>query len=198
MSERDHERSAKLAYTCVRHYSLENYRFHKKAGVTVRMTLTQPGHKKFEVISEDGSALIRQRVLRKMFEAEAEASADDIRKDTQITSRNYDFELAGTEVQNGRLEYVLTATPKKPNKFMMRGKVWVDGEDFAVTRVQATPAVNPSVLIRNTVVEQQYQKSGAFWVPLYNHSRTDSFLFGKTEVSVDSLDYTLTPAGANP
>ncbi len=80
---------------------------------------------------------------------------------------------------------------------MMQGRIWVDAEDFAIVRVEATPAKNPSVLIRNTVVVQQYSKQGAFWLPVSNRSETDSMLFGRTEVLVSSSAYEVTEAHAH-
>src|SRR5271165_6474839 len=85
MEERGQARSALLAhYVCLRRYALTNLRFHKTAELSVRMTYTSPGHKTFEVLSERGLSIVRQRVLRKMLEAEEEASRDETRESTQI------------------------------------------------------------------------------------------------------------------
>jgi hypothetical protein len=190
MEQRGQARSALLAhYVCLRRYALTNLRFHKTAELSVRMTYTSPGHKTFEVLSERGLSIVRQRVLRKMLEAEEEASRDETRESTQISPRNYDFQLAGSEMQQGRPAYVLAIAPKRVNKFLMRGRIWVDCEDFAIVRVEAAPALTPSVFIRNIHVVQQYMKVGPVWLPLYNHSMSDSFFFGHTDVAIDSSDY---------
>ncbi|HYL35712.1 MAG TPA: hypothetical protein VEV17_07360 [Bryobacteraceae bacterium] len=198
MEEQDQLRSVSLArYTCVRRYFLDNHRFHVTAELTARMTYCYPGRKRFEVLSERGPSIIRQRVLRRMLEAEAEASRDDVREHTRITPLNYEFQLLGVEIQQDRPSYVLKATPRSRNKFSLRGRIWVDSEDFAIVRVEAAPAQNPSALIRNTHVVQQYEKLGLVWLPLFNHSETDSFLFGRTEVTIDSRDYAMTRKNGN-
>jgi outer membrane lipoprotein-sorting protein len=179
-------------YTCLRRYALENKRFHKKAEISVRMTYTSPGHKKFEVLSEQGPSVIRQKVLKPMLEAEEESSRDDIRPRTRFVAANYDFKLLGRQVQQGRAAYLLEVTPKTRNKFLIRGKVWIDAKDFGVIRVEASPAQNPSLFIHNTRVIQQSTLFGDVWLPLFNHSNTDSFLFGHTEVTIDSWDYKIT------
>jgi hypothetical protein len=190
MDQHDRMRIASLKrYTCTRRYALENHRFHLAAEVRVRMTYTYPGHKTFEVLEEHGSSVVRQRVLRRMLEAEAEASNDNVRERTRIIARNYEFQLLGVEVRQGRPAYVLKATPRASDKFSFRGKVWVDSEDFAIVRVDAVPAQSPSSLIRNTHIIQQYQKLGTLWLPLFNHADSDSFWFGRTEVTIDSGDY---------
>ncbi|HEY3837001.1 MAG TPA: hypothetical protein VGL72_10535 [Bryobacteraceae bacterium] len=183
-------------YTCMRRYTLENLRFHKKAELNVRMTYSSPGHKKFEVLSEHGPAVIRQRVLLPMLTAEEEAGRDEIRPLTRMVLANYDFQLMGSEVVEGRKAYRLQLTPKTRNKFLIRGQVWVDAENFGTVRVDAIPAQNPSLFIHNTHVVQQSTRFGDFWLPQFNRSNTDSFLFGRTEVTIDSWDYKISsPAG---
>jgi hypothetical protein len=164
----------------------------------VRMSCSSSGHKTFEVVFENGLSVIRKKVLRRMLEAEEEASRDDIRTQTQIAPQNYNFRLLGSEIQQGRLAYVLEATPKTISKFLLRGRIWVDGADFAIVRVEATPALKPSALIHNIKVVQQYEKVGAMWLPLYNRSMSDSFFFGHTDVTIDSSDYQVTLKSIEP
>src|SRR5450631_209424 len=111
------------SYSCLRRYALENKRYHQKAELNVRMTYTYPGYKKFEVLSENGAAVIRKKVLHPMVEAEEESSQDDIREHTRITPLNYEFKLAGTQEVQGRPCYILEIGPKAVNKFLMRGRV---------------------------------------------------------------------------
>jgi len=190
MEARGRASSARLAhYVCFRRYALSNRRFHKTAELSVQMTYSSPGHKTFEVLSERGVSIIRQRVLKRMLEAEEEASRDGVRETTQISPRNYDFRLVGAEAQQGRPAYVLEVNPRTVSKFLMRGRIWVDCEDFAIVRVDAAPALKPSALIHNVHVVQQYVKVGPEWLPLYNHSMSESFFFGHTDVAIDSSDY---------
>jgi hypothetical protein len=193
MEKRDQARFGLLSqYVCSRRYALNNRRFHKTAELSVRMTCTYPGHKSFEVISEQGLSVIRQRVLKKMLEAEEESSRDGIRETTYIWPRNYNFRLVGTEMQQGRPAFALDISPKKISKFLIRGRIWVDCEDFAIVRVEAAPALKPSAFIHNIHVVQQYAKVGPVWLPLYNRSMSDSFFFGHTDVAIDYTDYRIT------
>jgi hypothetical protein len=178
-----------VRYTCLRRYALENRRFHKKAEISVRMTYSAPGHKKFEVLSEQGTPILRQRVLRPMLDAEEESGRDDVRPHTLIARLNYDFKLLGVQTLQGRATYLVELTPKTRNKFLIRGRAWVDAGTFGVVRVEAVPAQSPSIFIHNTRVVQESTRFGAMWLPLYNHSNTDSFLFGHSEVTIDSWDY---------
>ena len=40
-------------------------------------------------------------------------------------------------------QYVLNVIPRTDEKFLYRGKIWVDAKDFAVTRIEAEPAKEP-------------------------------------------------------
>jgi outer membrane lipoprotein-sorting protein len=179
-------------YTCLRRYALENKRYHQKAELNVRMTYTYPGTKKFEVLSEKGSGVIRKKVLHPMVAAEEESSQDDIREHTRITPLNYEFKLTGSTEVQGRPCLILQIDPKVVSKFLMRGRIFVDAEDFAVIRVETVPAQNPSVFIHDTHITQQYVKTGGVWLAQSNRSATESFLFGRTEVTIDSSEYEVT------
>jgi len=176
-------------YTSIRQYELENTRLHKKAKMTVRMTYRFPGQKHFEVLSEEGSATIRSRVFRRMLESESKTSTAESRAATQITPQNYDFKLVGPETLDGRVSYVLEAVPRTKNTFLFRGRVWVDAEDFAVVRIEGSPAKNPSFWVRKTTFVHRYNKFGRFWLAVSNQSDTDVLVFGRTAVRIDYSEY---------
>lgn len=193
MSERDRVRSHSIGrYTCMRRYVLNNRRFRVHAELTARMTYSYPGRKTFEVLAERGPWILRRKVLHPMLDAEQEASRDRIRPHVQITRLNYEFRLLGGELVQGRSSYILEIVPKVASKFAIRGRIWVDSQDFAIVRVEGAPAQNPSPWIRDTHIVQKYTKVGSLWLPLSNDSGTDSVVFGPTEVSITSWDYQVT------
>ena len=95
-----------------------------------------------------------------------------------ITPQNYTFQL--TDYQKlGRNEfYVLEARPLTKNKFLFRGRIWVDAKDFAIAQVEGEPAVNPSWWTVKTDFTRSYQKIGSFWLPESNESETKVRIFG--------------------
>jgi|SRR5579871_2109420 len=190
MVQADNNRLAALAgYTGVRHYRFENKKSNKRAELTTRVACDEAGVKTFEVISESGSGFVRNHIIRKMMDAEQEASQKGERQDTRIIPANYDFRLVGTEVLDGRSNYVLEVDPKTRNKFLIRGRIWVDAEDFAIARVEGQPAKNPSFWIRSVRVVQRYERTGQFWLPASNQSVAQARIFGTTEVVIDYFDY---------
>jgi len=52
----------------------------------------------------------------------------------------------------------------RDNKYLFRGEICVNGNDFAVEPIDAEPAKNPSIWIKQTRIEHQYEKLGEFWL----------------------------------
>jgi hypothetical protein len=193
MIQADNNRLTALAgYSGIRHYRFENKKYNKRAEMTVRMSCGSDGIKTFEVVDESGSGFVRNHIIRKMIEAEEESSQKGERKESRITPDNYDFHLVGTEISDGRDNYVLEITPKNPTKFTVRGRIWVDAADFAIARIEGQPAKNPSFWIRSVKVIQQYGRTDQFWLPALNHSVADARIFGSTEVVIEYSNYKTT------
>jgi len=165
------------------------------AGMQVEATYTAPDRKDFKVISETGSRLLINHVLLKLLSSEQEAQEEQNRKELEISPKNYDFALAGTEHSPGGDFYVLAVSPKNKSKYLYRGKLWVDARDFAVVRMQGEPAKNPSLWVSHTQVEYRWAKIGGFWLPVHNQSETQVRMGGKAVLTIDYSDYQIT--GAN-
>ena len=108
--------------------------------MTVEATYTSPSTKSFKVISQTGSKLVIDRVFKRLLESEKEAAEPEMHARTLLNRDNYDFALigfesSGVESAAQRSQYVLAVNPKAKSKYLYRGKVWVDGTDFAVTRI---------------------------------------------------------------
>src|SRR5216684_1264261 len=143
----------------------------------------------FEVVSEEGWKAAHKHVLRKMLESESETSHPEARAKTRINPENYDFKMAGTEVIDGRTAYVLEVSPKRKEKYLFRGRIWVDAEDYALARAEGQPAKNPSFWTKSTHFVQIYQKSGLLWFPRSTQSVTEAHIFGTTDVNIEYFDY---------
>ena len=190
MVQADNARMAVFSgYTGMRRYSFENKKVKKNAEMTVRVVCDRTGAKSFEVVAESGSGFVRSHIIRRMIDAEREASAKAEHEETRIIPQNYDFRLLGTEKKEGRSSYVLEISPKKKNQFMIRGRIWVDAVDFAITRLEGSPAKNPSFWIRSVHVVHRYDRIGQFWLPVTNQSRAEARVFGTNDVGIEYFDY---------
>jgi len=164
------------------------------AEMTVEATYDSPSTKEFKVVSQSGSKLILDRVLKKLLESEKEAAQPAISARTQLNRDNYDFELVGYEPSETGGQYVLRVSPKSRSKYVYRGKVWVDGTDFAVTRIEGEPAQNPSFWTKKSEIHHEYEKVQAFWLPARNESVSYIRLGGRATLTVEYKDYRVTDA----
>src|SRR5271166_747657 len=145
MGARDLQRQAWIeGYVGTRRYVFENDHFHKHAEMLVQVQGDRDGTKHFDIVSEDGWNAANKHVLCKMVESEAETSRPEMRSKTKINPENYDFEVVGTELVADRTAYVLEVNPKRKDKYLFQGWIWVDAEDYALVRAEVSPAKNPS------------------------------------------------------
>ena len=190
MGSRDLQRQVSIeGYAGMRRYVLDNQHLHKRAEMLVQVQGDPDGTKHFEVVSEEGWKAAHKHVLRRMLESESETSHPEARAKTRINPENYDFKMAGTEVIDGRTAYVLEVSPKRKEKYLFRGRIWVDAEDYALARAEGQPAKNPSFWTKSTHFVQIYQKSGLLWFPRSTQSVTEAHIFGTTDVNIEYFDY---------
>lgn len=190
MGSRDLQRQGSIeGYAGMRRYVLDNQHLHKRAEMLVQVQGDPDGTKHFEVVSEEGWKAAHKHVLRKMLESESETSHPEARAKARINTENYDFKIAGTEVIDGRTAYVLEINPKRKEKYLFRGRIWVDTEDYALARAEGQPAKNPSFWTKSTHFVQIYQKNGSLWFPRSTQSVTEAHIFGSTDVNIEYFDY---------
>lgn len=176
-------------YTGHRRYVLENQRLSKQAEMLVTVSCDGDGRKHLEIVSEEGWQSANSHVLQKMLESEEETSQPEKRSATRVALENYSFELLGTEVVDGRLAYVLRVLPKRQDRYLFEGRIWVDAEEFAMVQAEGRPAKSPSFWTRSIHFVARYHKSGDFWFPLSTESVTEARIFGKTNVTINYFGY---------
>ena len=143
-------------YHGTRIYRLEYRGFPRSHGaeMVVDVKYRAPATKQFTIQSSDGSQLVIDKVFKKLLQAEQEAMADDAQRLSALNFDNYHFSMVGHECSSLRSTYVLFVEPRRKDKFLFHGRVWVDGDDFAVVRIEAEPAKNPSFWTKNTEIKQ--------------------------------------------
>jgi hypothetical protein len=197
LEEKNEQRSQALcAFEGSRIYHLE-YRGlggNKDASMTVQMDFHAPAAKNFTVISQEGSKLIIEHVFKKLLASELEAVDEKNIRATALSRENYEFALEGFEKNKDGGAYVLSVKPRTRNKFLYQGRIWVNAADFAVTRIDAAPAKNPSFWIKKTQIEHNYVKVGDFWFPERNRTVSEIRIGGHATLAIDYQNYKITSA----
>ena len=202
---RDVERAQALRHyesTRVYHLSYRGFPGDRDAEMTVEATYDGPSTKSFKVTSQTGSKLIIDRVFKRLLESEKEAAEPQMHRRTLLNRDNYDFALIGFEppgVNSSGVnspdqdsQYVLAVYPKEKSKYVYRGKVWVDATDFAVTRIEAEPAQNPSFWTKKNEIRHEYMKVQDFWLPRRNQSVSYIRLGGRATLTIEYSNYQVT------
>jgi hypothetical protein len=192
--EKNNERAQSLQhYLGKRSYRLEYRGFpaSTEATMDVEVNFDAPASKRFTIVSATGSKLIQTRVFHRLLESEQQAGDSSNRAHTELGPDNYTFSLAGTEGTN----YVLNVEPKVESRFLYRGKIWVDAHDFAVTRIEAQPARNPSFWTTKSLIHHTYQKvDNGFYLPKENKTVTSVRLGGVATLTIEYQSYQVTAA----
>ncbi len=214
---KDLERAQALRHyesTRIYRLSYRGFPVDRDAEMTVEATYDSPSTKSFKVISQTGSKLIIERVFKRLLESEKEGAEPEVHSRMMLDRDNYDFALIGFEpsgVNSSDVnshaqarQYVLAVYPKAKSKYVYRGKVWVDGTDFAVTRIDAEPALNPSFWTKKSEFHHEYMKVQDFWLPRRNQSVSYIRLGGRATLTIEYNNYRVidsrpsgNPAGAS-
>jgi len=187
-------RAASLrAYRSKRIYRLDySGIFGGHAEMQVEATYRAPNEKSFKIVSESGSRLLIRQVLTKLLQSEQEAQEERNRKSLEISPANYEFKLETTQHTAAGDFYVLEVKPRKKTKYVYTGKIWVDARDYAVTRMEGTPASNPSFWVSHVEIQYQWSKIDGFWLPVHNYSVTSVRMGGRAVLNIAYSDYQVT------
>ena len=178
-------------YESCRYYSVDYVGFpsDKSAAMIVDMSYDAPAQKQFRVVKKQGSQLLLDHVLNELIANEKEALEKQNLGKSDLTPNNYEFQLVGTDTIAGKPQYVLEVNPRYRSKFLYHGKIWVDANDFAVSRLTAEPAKSVSFWISHAEIEHQYKKIGEFWLPASDTSTSHVRFGGTAKLKIDYRNY---------
>jgi hypothetical protein len=180
-------------YKALRHYQVdyEGFPANAAAKMDVEVAYDASSGKSLRIVSQSGSKLLCNRVLKRAVDSEREASQD--KGSTALTEANYWFHLAGMESVAGRPAYMLDVDPVKVSKFLYRGRIWVDATDFAVVKMETEPAKSPSLWISRTQIHYTSARTDSFWLPQHMRSETKVRIGGTAVMTIDYGTYQIGP-----
>src|SRR5580704_2585710 len=177
------------SYSVTRTYQIQTPEGKLAAQTVVRMNYRAPGARTFEKTSEKGSGIVRHLVFDRLMDSETESSTGKEHRDSALTPANYDFRFVGVEDVGSYHCFVLEVTPKRKDKYLFEGNIWIDRQDFAVAKIEGYPAKRPSFWINHADFVREYQKVDGFWLPLRDETKVDVKLYGKRVFTIDHGHY---------
>jgi outer membrane lipoprotein-sorting protein len=180
-------------YTVNEHYAVfrGDDETHPVAEMSVKTTYQEKTGKRYVILSQSGSSLIQNVVLKPLLENERLLNQPGNREASWITSANYAMKLkpGGTQQLDGRDCLVLDISPRRTAPNLIQGALWVDAKDGSIVQLQGTSTKSPSLLTGPADVLRHYTSVSGFAQATHARAVSNSFLFGKTVITIDYTGY---------
>ena len=183
-----------LGYTVLRTYQVVDLTGKVHAEEIGRMEYHAPDKKTFVLQSEAGSVLVRRLALGPLIASEIETTAGKQHHDSAIVPANYTLKPLGEQQVGPYHCFVVQAIPKRRDKYLFEGKVWIDDRDYAVVRIDGHPAKKLSFWIERVDFVRRYQKIGSFWLPQRDETFVQVRLYGKKALTIAHQNYVVSPS----
>jgi hypothetical protein len=173
-------------YRAKRHLTARNERFNKEAWLDA-LTELDPGQGfRYTVLAEEGSGLIRSRVLHRALDAEKQALAEGEVGRSAISPTNYQISFGAHDATAGldRLRIV----PLRKEQMLVDGTISVLAADGELVRIEGRLAKTPSFWTNRVDIVRRYGRIEGVHVPLSIESTANLKIVGDSVFSM-TYDY---------
>ena len=151
-------------YKQTRKYEVfRGYDKHPTSEVLVQIEFAPPDMKTYKIIRAKGNSW-GEEIVRRVLDEETKSTTND--RNNEISRANYDFVFLRQQNFGDVPEYVLAIFPKRKDKYLLRGQIWVDANSFHIRRIEGVPAKSPSFWLKNLHITLQFGELGGIWVPV--------------------------------
>jgi len=157
-----------------------------KSKVVADVAFVPPDSKKYAIQEASGSRL-GQIIVRRILASEVEITKDYA--STDLSPDNYGFRFLREEDVSGKRCYVLELLPRRKDKHLLRGNVWVDAKTYLLRRFEGQPARNPSWWVRDVRVALAYGDVGGMWLQTASKSTAKARIIGPYTVVSRDVNY---------
>lgn len=174
-------------YTVTREYEMFGRdRNRARSRVIANITFVPPDSRNYRVLRAEGSS-IGEMVVRRVLKRETAIQKDGQAAD--ISQENYSFRFLREEVANNHRCYILQMLPKRQDKNMLRGTIWVEATTYQIRRVEGEPEKNPSWWVRDVHIALNYADIGGMWLPTSSECTAEVRLLGPSAMVAHDLRY---------
>lgn len=184
------------AYSVTRNYTLFGADGkEEKAQVLVRISFVPPSSKKFVILKSSGTGF-GEKAVRQMLEHETDIVLNH--NDTELSLANYEFSLLREEPCGRQRCYVLAISPRRKDKTLLRGHIWVDTATYLLHRTEGEPAKGPSWWLRDSSIIFSYGDVDGMWLQIGSQSTSNVRFVGRFTMVSRDLEYTLSKRADSP
>ena len=131
--------------------------------ITAQINFVPPDIKTYKITQARGNSR-GEKIVRELLDRETESAKKGL--GSEINRTNYDFVFLRQEEFGLVPEYVLRIVPKRKDKYLLRGQIWVDASTFRIRRIEGVPAKSPSFWISGIHITLQFAPLNGMWVPI--------------------------------
>jgi hypothetical protein len=142
--------------------------------------LEAAGTFRYTVVAEEGSSIIRNKVLKAALDAERKLRADGDLPKGALTRANYDFMPANREGELLRIGL----EPKRPDTLLVAGSMLLNADDGDLVRVEGRLSKRPSFWTRHVDVRRLYARMDGVRVPVRMESTASVLFVGASTFSM--------------
>jgi len=157
-----------------------------KSQVIADVAFVPPDSKKYTIQQTNGSGL-GGMIVRRMLASEAEVTKDYT--STDFSPDNYGFRFIGEEVVGGQRCYALELLPRRKDKHLLRGNIWIDANTYLPRRFEGELAKAPSWWVRDVRVEFIYGKVGGMWLQTASEASANVRILGRSRMVSRDVKY---------
>jgi len=174
-------------YTVTREYELFEHKRDKiRSLVIANITVLSADSKSYRIQRTEGS-IIGEGIVRRVLEGEANLAKESSKSD--ITQENYNFRFLREEAASGHHCYVLQMLPRRKDKNLLLGTIWVDATTYQIRRLEGEPEKNPSWWVRNVHIVLIYADVSGMWLPTSSEYTARVRLLGPSMMVAHDLRY---------
>jgi len=155
--------------------------------------ITFLGRITYDALGFQGDDTIKRNVIAKYLQAEEQTQQDP---SVAVTPDNYKFKYKGRDQLDGRDAHVFEVSPKKKRQGLYRGQLWVDAQTSLRVQESGYLVKNPSFVLRKVQFVRKYEIRDGLSVPRQMQTVADTWLVGKTELTVDYTNFYVEPTHA--
>ena len=151
------------------------------AAIKAWTTLDSAKGFRFQVVSEEGSSIIRNKVLLAALEAEKSAVTSGDRDQAALTAANYEFlDMSAVPINLVKID----VRPRRKHVMLVDGALFLEAESADLVRIEGELSRRPSFWTRNVKILREYARIDGVHVPVAMSSTASVLLVGASTFSM--------------
>jgi len=157
-----------------------------KSQVIAKLSFIPPDSISYVIERTRGSKL-GEKLVRRILQGQAELARRS--RATDLSTQNYTFRYLDQEDLGEHRCYVLELEPRRKDKDLLRGKIWVDSGTYLLRRAEGEPAKNPSFWVHDVHLVLHYDDVGGMWLQTGSEATATARILGRSSMILHDIKY---------